>query len=194
MFTRARTHWHRFPAFRKRFRDEILAILTFAGAESFAGDANWRVVDAIVVFQSAWRTVRAIIASAKERRLHHRTFLTSGTKGGSTRARVVKWNCSPRNALIARVHFPSIFPSFSISITLFPPHKVDDIKIPRTYAPYEQILTFLDLSVSPLLTIFPRFDKLSFGSRLANAVFSCFAFVVVDTTAISDSLLIFHFW
>lgn len=55
-------------------------ILTFAGAESFAGDADRRVVDAIVVFQPAWGAVRAIIASAKERRLNHGALLTSGTK------------------------------------------------------------------------------------------------------------------
>lgn len=55
-------------------------ILTFAGAESFAGDADRRVVDAIVVFQPAWGAVRAIIAPAKERRLNHGAFLTSGNK------------------------------------------------------------------------------------------------------------------
>lgn len=118
-------------------------ILTFAGAESFAGDADRRVVDAIVVFQPAWGAVRAIIASAKERRLNHGALLTSGTK--KKRARAVL-NCSTRNNLIARVcvSFPCYFLPFTIFITFHGVVAVSSvvIKIPRFFLSFRRIFFY----------------------------------------------------
>lgn len=154
---------------RKRFYTRCE--LTFARAESFASDANWRVVDAVVVFKSARRAVRAIIISAKERRLHHRTFLTSETKRGRVTRTSLNKTVDHVNVLIARVRFPAVFlsPVSSIFITLFPPHQVGNgIKIPRTYVPYEQtffcIFRFFHVSF--------LFRELSLDDELFRDLFS----------------------
>jgi len=54
--------------------------LTFARAKTFAGDVDGSAMNAVVVFETARRAVRAIVVSAKERRLHHGTFLAPVTR------------------------------------------------------------------------------------------------------------------
>lgn len=96
-----------------------------------------------MVFQPAWGAVRAIIASAKERRLNHGALLTSGTK--KKRARAVL-NCSTRNNLIARVCFPSpcYFLPFTIFITFHRVVAVSSvvIKIPRFFLSFRRIFFY----------------------------------------------------
>lgn len=66
-----------------------------------------------MVFQPAWGTIRAIIASAKERRLNHGALLTSGTKKRRFKRKLFhaqQFNCSS-------VFPPCYFLPFTILIT-----------------------------------------------------------------------------